>query len=181
MRTIIDRLAGFVRGDAATPVTIQDEASVLCVHFTSRRGDYSLWVAESEVESAGDQFSGEVSVCWRRRPGGLLQGAVSFGRTVACDATFLQGSGAGIDRNALVAEGVSAKCAAVIAQLPQRPLLATFARGPVLSPDLVRRTHRLLIAAARPRPQRADSGTLRMQTRWEALQCSWTPIAARPA
>jgi hypothetical protein len=185
MRTIIEMLkSGFGRG-AALPlladgvghadVTAAD-GPLLCVHFTGRRADHSLWLAEADSAHAPGDFGGDVSVCWRRRPGDLLRGTVTFGRVLACDAVLVRSAEDTRDR--LVAEGVSRTCAAVIAQMPQRPLLATFGRGPSLSPDLVRRTHRLLVAAARPRPTCAESTTLSVRSRWETLQCAWTPLTA---
>jgi hypothetical protein len=191
MRSIIDMLkAGSVRRSDSFPMTkvgepdgadtsgLPVDSTVLCVHFTGPCGNHSLRIEEPGADAQDDQFIGEVSVCWRRRPSGILRGAVSFGRTVVCDAVFLQRPGAAHDRDALLAAGISRKGAKVVARLPHRPLLATFARGPVFGPDLIRRTHRLLIAAATPRPQHARPNTLGTPSRWEAFQGSWTPSTA---
>jgi hypothetical protein len=149
----------------------------LCVHFTSDRAEYSLWFAEAAQESAVDLLDDAgMDIIWRRRPSGVLRGEVRCRGSVVCDAVILGEHDAGRtppretyrrDREMLSGEGIPRRCGEVLAWLPQRPLLCTLARGPALSPGMVRQVHRLLLeaapspacdppaAACRPRPSQA--------------------------
>ena len=126
-----------------------DRGGALCAHFTGARGDYDLSVDEGAPEDGDASLEGFV-VAWRHRLDGMLAGRVSRRGTVVCEAVLLGGSTDGSARqvrNQLRREGVSHRCAAALARMPQRPLLATFARGPELSSEMLRRVHRLLISA----------------------------------
>ena len=127
-------------------------ASTLCVHFTRDWDEYNLWLA-----GAGDDFTdppANLRIAWHERPTGVLWAEVSNRHGVACDAVLLDRRHTGATwqqvRDLLRAEGVPRQCAAILARLPERPLLATFARGPSMSTDMVRRIHRVLRAEMCP-------------------------------
>jgi hypothetical protein len=82
---------------------------------------------------------------WRDLPGPVLHGRAVFGGGAACDCFLLGGGDAREERDALRRLGVARDRVALLAQLPQRPLLVTAARGGEAEPRLVRRLHRLLL------------------------------------
>jgi hypothetical protein len=121
--------------------------SVLCVHFTREWDEYSLWLAVPDAEQA--MPAPGFAAAWQQRESGMLWGEVSYRHAAACDAIFIDERHAGATwqhvRDLLRAEGTPRQCAAILARLPERPLLATIARGPAMSPDMVRRMHATLL------------------------------------
>jgi hypothetical protein len=122
--------------------------TVLCVHFTSDWDEYGLWIAEPDTVARPPALG--ITTAWDQRPSGVAWGVVSYRQTVACDAILVDGRHAGAAwqhvRDLLRAEGVPRQCAAIVARLRERPLLTTIARGPALSPGMVRRVHMTLLA-----------------------------------
>jgi hypothetical protein len=135
--------------------------ATLCVHFSSRATEHGIWFAEPAPEAEVDASRvGRMSVVWRELPDPLLRGYARLGRDVVCDCFLLPGSTPADDRRMLRAQGVGREAAAIIARMPQRPLLATFGRGGELPPPLVRRFQRLLLwTAATCSPHRRSSIT----------------------
>src|SRR5439155_6503577 len=119
----------------------------LCVHFAHGGDDYCLTVGADEKGTAALP---ELAVSWRRRPSGVLWGEVMLRRSPLCDAVLLHDSGRGYrhDRDVLRQEGLPRTRAAILARLPQRPLLASFARGPQLPRHTLGQIHGLLLSAA---------------------------------
>jgi hypothetical protein len=155
---IFNRVSGSGRKGVTEPADRQAIAPTLCVHFTSDRAQYSLWLAEAGQEPAVDLLDDAgMDIIWRRRPSGVLRGEVRCRGAVVCDAVMLAEHDAGRtrpretyrgDREMLSREGIPRRCAEVLAWLPKRPLLCTLARGPALLQGMVRRVHRLLLEAA---------------------------------
>ena len=124
--------------------------SILCAHFSTRTGEHCIGFAEAAPE--GEVYrarAARLEVDWEDRNGGLLRGRALLRGDVACDAYLLTGEPADPtdDRDALRAEGLPREWASLVARMPERPLLVTVARGPELSPTLLRRVHSLLAAA----------------------------------
>jgi hypothetical protein len=125
--------------------------TILCVHFSTRAGEHCIGFAEAapqcEVRRAR---AARLDVEWEARDGGLLRGRALLRGDVACDAFLLTGEPAdpANERDVLRAEGLPREWSSLVARMPERPLLVTVARGPELSPTLLRRVHSLLIAAA---------------------------------
>ena len=128
--------------------------ATLCVHFTRDWDEYNLWLAGAD-DARPTAFS-RLRIAWHERPTGVLWAEVSNSHSTACDAILLDHRYTAATwqqiRDLLRAEGVPRQCAAILARLPERPLLATFARGPSMSTDMVRQIHRLLRAEMTPRP-----------------------------
>jgi hypothetical protein len=127
------------------------QPAALSVHFAAggaeRRIDFTEPAPGAEVARAA---AAKLTVRWDASPGPLLRGRAMLRGDVACEAYLLHGSahGAAVDREWLRAAGVPREWATLLARMPERPLLATVARGPELSPHLLRRVQSLLIAAA---------------------------------
>jgi hypothetical protein len=121
------------------------------VHFTGRgaehRIDFADPVPAAEVARAA---AARLTAEWDAGRGGLLRGRAMLRGDVACEAYLLPGAAGGPadERAVLRAAGLSREGAALLARMPERPLLATVARGAEVSPNLLRRVHALLIAAA---------------------------------
>ena len=124
-------------------------AATLCVHFTGRRVEHGICFAEAapgpEVARAR---AARLQVEWDERPGAVLRGRALLRGEVACDAYLLTGEWSAGDREQLRSEGLPREWATLLARMPERPLLCTVARGPDLSPQLLRRIHSLLLATA---------------------------------
>lgn len=124
--------------------------SVLCVHFNREWDEYSIWLAGADDSAATPP---DLRFAWQMRPSGVAWAEASNRHAVACDAVLLDIRHTGATwqqvRDLLRVEGVPRQCAAILARLPERPLLATFARGPVLSTDMVRQIHQVLLTRAR--------------------------------
>ena len=125
--------------------------SILCVHFSARTGEHCIGFAEAAPEGEVRRARGaRLTAAWDEHGPGLLGGRALLRGDVACDAYLLTGEPADPvdDRDALRAEGLPREWASLVARMPERPLLVTVARGPELSPTLLRRVHSLLLAAA---------------------------------
>ena len=191
-----------IRRVAAGPASATgagDTGLVLCVHFTSEWDSYSLWTAGAGADADNRPPITGLRITWLRRPSGVLWGEVSCHGSAACAAILLDRCPDGVcqccdgaggayagdryrcDRDWLRSEGVPRRRAEILARLPERPLLATFARGPNMPPDMVRRIHRLLLAAA-PSPEWATAAAPRRvasrqglsdRQGWRRLVWSW--------
>lgn len=121
---------------------------ILCVHFAAGGSEHTIWYGDAAAPADVDGWgAGRVSIAWRELPGPLLRGQLVLGRDVACDCFLLLGGDAREDQVMLRSQGVPRSHAALLARMPQRPLLATFARRGDLPPATVRRLHRLLLSA----------------------------------
>jgi len=116
---------------------------VLCVHFTGAGDGHDVWLAEGSEDAV--TFDG-LALSWRRGPDGALHGEVSYRGAVVVDVLML-GRGSSHGRRSLRDLGLPRRQAAALAQYTGRPLLATFSRGAALSPELIRRTHAVLLAS----------------------------------
>lgn len=131
--------------------------ATLCVHFSSSGAEHCISFTEAVSQAETHRArAARLTIEWDDRPHGLLRGRALLRGEVACDAYLLtpRPGGAGDanrssarDRDLLRGEGLPREWAALLARMPERPLLATAARGPDLSPQLLRRVHSLLIAA----------------------------------
>jgi hypothetical protein len=125
--------------------------AALCVHFAAggaeRRIDFTDAAPPSELDRAA---AARLTVALDAVQPGLVRGRAVLRGEVACEAYLLPGTsaGPGDDRERLRSAGLPREWAALLARMPERPLLATVARGPDLSPNLLRRIHSLLITAA---------------------------------
>jgi hypothetical protein len=125
--------------------------AALCVHFAAggvkHRIDFAEPAPRAEIVRAA---AARLTVEWDAPRAGLLRGRAMLRGDVACEAYLLLGAagGPGEDRDLLRAAGLPREWAALLARMPERPLLATVARGPEWSPHLLRRVQSLLIAVA---------------------------------
>lgn len=138
------------------PISTAPRAT-LCVHFSASGAEHCI--SFTEAASPAESYrarAARLTIEWDDRLPGLLRGRALLRGEVACDAYLLMPppGGAGDanrssarDRDLLRGEGLPREWAALLARMPERPLLATAARGPDLSPQLLRRVHSLLIAA----------------------------------
>jgi hypothetical protein len=121
------------------------------VHFAAggveHRIDFAEAAPRAEIARAA---TARLTVEWDAPRAGLLRGRAMLRGDVACEAYLLLGAAGGVaeDRDLLRAGGLPREWAALLARMPERPLLATVARGPELSPHLLRRVHSLLISVA---------------------------------
>jgi hypothetical protein len=116
----------------------------ICVHFTGRGAEHSLWLPEAVKDESAETTTDGIALSWQRGPGEVLRGEVTLRGAVVCDVLAPVGAR---DRRALRSLGLTRAQAAVLAQSAGRPVLATFARGPALPPDMQRQVHRLLLAS----------------------------------
>jgi hypothetical protein len=131
------------------PRHLPARAATLCVHFTGRGIEHGICFAEAAPgpEVARAQAA-RLEVEWEQRPGAMFLGRALLRGEVACDAYLLSGESTAGDREQLRAEGLPREWAVLLYRMPERPLLCTVARGPDLSPQLLRRIHSLLLATA---------------------------------
>lgn len=128
-------------GAAVTPGTQYD---AMCVHFTGRGAEHSLWLAETMTDEASETTTDGIALSWQRGAGGVLRGEVCLRGSVVCDVLVPAGMS---DPRVLRSLGLTRAQAAVLAQSGGRPVLATFSHGPALPPAMQRQVHRLLIAS----------------------------------
>jgi len=126
-------------------------AAALSVHFAAggveHRIDFTDAAPTAELARAA---AARLTVALDVVHPGLLRGRAVLRGEVACEAYVLLGTTGkqGDDRELLRSAGLPRESAALLARMPERPLLATVARGPELSPNLLRRIHSLLIILA---------------------------------
>jgi hypothetical protein len=126
-------------------------AAALSVHFAAggaeHRIDFTEPAPAAEVARAA---AAKLTVAWGSPHGPLLRGRAMLRGDVACEAYLLRGTAGrpAEDRELLRSQGLPREWAALLARMPERPLLATVARGQELSPHLLRRIHSLLVAVA---------------------------------
>ena len=131
--------------------TRHEPAAALCVHFAAggveRRIDFTDAAPPAELARAA---AARLTVALDVVQPGLLRGRAVLRGEVACEAYVLLGTATrpADDRELLRSTGISREWANLLARMPERPLLATGARGPELSPNLLRRIHSLLITSA---------------------------------
>jgi hypothetical protein len=136
-----------------TPIaeTAESRASpVLCVHFAVGGAEHSIWFAERGCDLECESVRvGRLSVAWRELPGGLLRGQAVLGRGTLCECYLVADGDMDETRETLRTHGVSRSDASLIARMPERPLLATFARHAAeIPPATLRRLHQFLLATA---------------------------------
>jgi hypothetical protein len=131
--------------------TTRVPTAALCVHFAAgggqRRIDFTDAAPPVELaRAAAARLTVALDVVQPR----LLRGRAVLRGEVACEAYLLAvtAAGPGDDRELLRSAGLPREWAALLARMPERPLLATVARGPELSPNLLRRIHSLLMTRA---------------------------------
>jgi hypothetical protein len=123
---------------------------VLCVHFAIGGAEHSIWFADRGCDLERESVRvGPLSVAWRELPGGLLRGQAVLGRDTLCECYLVASGDMDETRDSLRSHGVSRSDASLIARMPERPLLATFARHAAeIPPATLRRLHQILIATA---------------------------------
>jgi hypothetical protein len=134
-------LGGIAAGSAPVSAAAPS-GEVLCVHFAGAGDEHSLWLAGPVGDGATSAPSSGVAVLWHRGHDGVARGEIAFHRAGVADVIVLAGPW---DRASLRALGLSRRQAGVLAPLTGRPVLATFARGPAVPPDRLRRIHRHLL------------------------------------
>ena len=128
--------------------------AMLCVHFAGRGSAHVICFTDPARASEVDRArAARLVVEWDEDGGPLLRGRALLRGEVACDAYLLAALDAPAhtparDRELLRAAGFPRDRASLLARMPERPLLATAARGPAPSPQLLRRIHSLLLAGA---------------------------------
>ena len=120
-------------------------AGMPCVHFAARRSEHSMWLVDFD-EPVSPAADGNASVVWRELPGAVLHGSAMFARGATCECFLLCGGDARREPEALRAVGMPRERAALVARMPQRPLLVTVAQGGDVEPATLRRLHRLLLS-----------------------------------
>lgn len=132
--------------------------ATLCVHFSASGAEHCISFTEAASEAETNRArAARLTIGWDVRRDWLLRGRALLRGEVACDAYLLTPAPVGADganrssagdRDLLRAEGLPRERATLLARMPERPLLATAACGPDLSPQLLYRIHSLLIVAA---------------------------------
>jgi len=133
------------------PAAARAGAAALCVHFAAGGVEHRIDFAEpAPLAEVGRAATARLTVEWDAGVAGLLRGRAMLRGNVACEAYLLRCNAArpGDDRELLRSQGLPREWASLLARMPERPLLATVARGPELSPNLLRRIHSLLITVA---------------------------------
>jgi hypothetical protein len=123
---------------------------VLCVHIAVGGAEHSIWFADRGCDLEREALRvGQLSVAWRELSGGLLRGQAALGRDTLCECYLVAAGDMDETRESLRSQGVSRTEATLIARMPERPLLATFARHAAeIPPATLRRLHQFLLATA---------------------------------
>lgn len=135
-----------------------DAGPTLCVHFSASGAEHCISFTETASQGEINRArAARLTVEWDARVDWLLRGRALLRGETACDAYLLTPAPPGArsvnrstadDRDLLRAAGLPRERAALLARMPQRPLMTTAACGPDLSPQLLNRIHSLLIVAA---------------------------------